>query len=468
MDSDADIDEEKVAAMLLPVEHCKVPELSEQFVDQSSASDAVFRKPRPNQILGPVPDAALLDATRAWLVQRDLTLEDLHSCMGLCKILDITENLEGYRKRYRLFVEGALYADIPLEDLPTMQDIRFERNWPKLICAVAHLARTRDGGQWNACLEAAGALHPTHWRDAMRNERWEGDATARQIARLVGSHCTFTVAGTQGSGKSETVRTLLGRQLFRASHALSYEQDPETLTEEERSDIEKKRHLTAVNWPSFPILDNMPFGSSKADMAHVKVDGVVLSFLELPEMNTAFDHVDSEGQEVIHEFGSIEKVQRDIQGEHPRVVFVVERLDDFHEKPFRELVAKLRRLFGNDMFYRIVIILTHGYSYPPGQMSYQVWVFDQVRQVRECLRKVWKKCPHVPVVVVENSEHCPTVEGHRILPNGEDFVQNFINSLDLVLQRGQREFELVPTPLRGWWECYALVGLIAVLLMRLR
>ncbi|KAI0562009.1 P-loop containing nucleoside triphosphate hydrolase [Gracilaria domingensis] len=464
MASKGEIDEDKVFAALLPLQRCEVPELAEQFVDEDSTADHVHRKLETNQILGPVPDEALLNATRSWLAELELTLEDLHSCTGLCKILGSDEQIDGYRKRYRMFVEGAKYADIPLENIPSLHDIRFERNWPKLLCAVAHLARFVDRERWDACLETAGATQPTRWRDVMRNESWEGDDTARQIARLVESHCTFVVAGTQGSGKSETLLTLLSRRLFSSSHALSYEQSPESMSEKQRSDIEKRRHLAVVNWPSFPLEENVPFGSAKVAMAHVKVDGVVLSFMELPEMSTAFDHLDRNMQIVNYEFGNLERVQRDIQGEHPRIILVVERLDDFCEKEFREHVTKLRRLFGTDLIYRMIVILTHGYSYPPGKMSYQVWIFDQIRRVRETLQKIWKKkCPEVPVVIVENSENCPIENGHRRIPNGSDFVQEFLNSVELVLRRGQRDFELVPTPPKGggsimfWWEqcvCY--------------
>ncbi|PXF46221.1 hypothetical protein BWQ96_04006 [Gracilariopsis chorda] len=469
MDGNDSIDREKILAALVPLVESEVPELSETQPDTTASSEPVLREIRPRQILGPVPKPNILSAVHTWLSHRNLSLEDLQTGIGLCRILELEDNPpEGFRAGYNLFREGAVFMNISPENVPSLLDIRLQRNWPKLLCCVAHVASHKDQEEWDACLEAAGATHPSNWRDVMRNERWQGDEIARQIATLAGSHCTFIVAGTQGSGKSATLQTLLSRTLLPPSNPFTFHDPHERMSESEQLEADKRRHLAAVNWPNFPISDNMPFGSMKTDFAHVKVDDAVLSFVELPEMGVAFDEVNNNEDVVYLEHGTFEEVMQDVQGENAHVVLLVERLDEFCETSFRSHVRKVRRLFGNEMFYRMIVILTHAHSHPTGELSYEIWVFDQIRRVRESLRKVWKRGPKVPVVLFENSERCPLINGRRRLRDGTDFVDQFLSCLEQALKEGEEDFQLVPTPSKKWWEQYVVIGIAALLLSRLQ
>lgn len=466
---DDSIDRDKIFAALIPLVESEVPELFDPHANLTASSEPVLREIRPRQILGPVPKPEIVLAVRAWLSNRDLSLEDLQTGTGLWRILELHgDEPEGFRAGHKLFCQGTASMDILPDNVPSFTDIRLQRNWPKLLCCVAHIASAMDREEWDACLEAAGASHPNNWRDVVRNERWPGDETARRMATITGSHCTFIVAGTQGSGKSATLRTLFTRSLLPPSNPFTFHESRGNLSESQQQEADKRRHLVAENWPNFPIADNMPFGSAKTDFAHIKVEDVVLSFVELPEMGLAFDEVNNYEDVVYLQHGTFEEVIQDVQGQNAHIVMLVERLDEFCETAFRKHVGKVRRLFGNEIFYRMIVILTHAHSYPTGDLRYEIWVFDQIRRIRESLRRVWKHCPKVPVVLFENSESCPLTNGRRRLPDGTDFVDQFLCSLEQVLKEGEEGFQLVPTPSKKWWEEYVVIGILALLLSRLR
>lgn len=473
MASNSTIDPDRIInAIACPIESTSPLNPAETPVEAhdeiSTSLSPVYRNPLRFQILAPIPDPALVRAVSTWLSHRDLTLSDLVTGAAFGPILNVKEPPEGIRARYFLFSQALQQTDAPSDNVPSLRDIRLHRNWPQLLCSLAHIAQAKDAQRWQQCLQEAGANHPHRWRDVMSNEAWDGDSTVRHIARLMPSHTTIAIAGSQGSGKSATLNTLLSRNALPPSHAFLYEPPEYMVPEEERDVVDIRRHLIYLSWPDFPVEHHMPNSSVKIDVAHVKVDGTVLSFLELPEMGDAFDHYYKDAETSYLQHGTFAEVLKDLQGKQAHIVLLVERLDEFDEVRFRAVARRVRHLFGTEIFHRLIVILTHGRSHPPEDLNYQLWKFDQIRKTREHLQKVWKKCPQVPVIIFENSESCPVENGRRTLCDGTEFVHEFLNRLEKIVGKEAELFELVPVPPRRSWETAALTLAVSLLLWRMR
>lgn len=300
----------------------------------------------------------------------------------------------------------------------------------------------------------------------MVEEPWPGDTTARDILKLFGD-CTVVVVGSQGSGKSATIGTIINRPAIPASHALTYITPEEYMTPKEKNQVEKLRHLAHINWPDLPLERNLCKGSDNVERCYVKRDGKVLSFIELPSLDAFSAGTDEMGGKVSIQHGSFESVVKDLQGERPCLLLLVERLDDINEKGFKKQLRLVQRLFGRSVFTRMLVVLTHGESLP-GEKSYEVWAYGQVSRVERILRRFTRDLSPVPVVVMENSYNCRVVSGRRVLPDGTDFVQKFSEEVTKIAEKVQEGTELQPLPTQRWWEKYVLVLLFSLVISRIR
>lgn len=471
MDFDASGEEnlKLLAAILRPEQ--TIPDYVQSNGEPENVSSAApfDRDPAPHKILGPVPKTASRRAISAWLTSRSTSFEDIKSGKALCVAAGL-DPPKGLRRALKLFGFIAEQAGVAPGDIPTVEEIKLGRNEPKLLSAIAAMARMIDAEGWASVLESVGIDDVGHWHDETVNERWNGDSIARQIVSIFGKNCTILVCGTQGSGKSATVGTILRRASIPQSHALTFNTPERDLTEFDKIDIEMLRHMSHLNWPKFPITRNMPNGSQGVDQVHLKLDGSMLSFVEVPSFQRSADNYDELGGTLTQEHGRFERVVRQLQSDSPNIVLLVERLDDLDEQKLLEAAREVRRLYGDGVMKRLMVILTHGHSFPPGNMTYEVWVFDQFRKVRQTLKRVCKglkECP-APIVIVENSSNCPQRNGVAILPDGTDFMDLFVRELRSIRRRFLEVDGLRPIPPKRWWEGYILLIGAALLITRIR
>lgn len=373
-----------------------------------------------------------------------------------------------------MFASAAALLDVKPEDVPKEEDLIHNRAWVRVLYALAKVAAMVDPDGWTAAAEQAGLQMPTDggWWRCVVDERWEGDELVRRMAEAHEREtCTVVVAGPQGGGKSATVRRLLGRVGPCESHALACVRESVEMGEVDREDDRKLRHLRARCFPIVPVEVNVPYGCAEVERSHVKVDGKMVSFVELPSMETSLEYEDRMGAEIIAQFGQFSDVIEEVQGDLVHYVLLVERLDELDENRLRRMVGRLQRLYGNRVLEKAVVVLTHGQELPPSGLSYEVWAFDRVRLVRDVLEKISgeRRQVQVPVVMFENSDNCKTDEGsgRPVLPDGTDFLQRFSEEFQVVAKRNEASPPLMPIPTKRWWEDYAIIGGVAFLVMRL-
>lgn len=437
---------------------------------------AIRPSPHPHAApLGLVPDPALESAVNLWLSSHQIPLDELQTAAALCAAVG-HPTPRFLRRRLRIFRTTAKYLDVQPDNLPKEEDVRLRRAWPRVLYAVARVAQVLDPDGWGAAVSSSQPQLqlplPINWRACALDERWQGDWLVREMAVAhARDRCTIVVAGTQGAGKTATVARLLGRVASPEHHALSCIPDESEMEPREREDAAKLRHIRVVTFPIVPVELNAPFGGAAVDRTHVKVDGRMVTFVELPSMEETLDYEDETAMRIFSQFGKFEKVVEDVQGEFVDYVFLVDRLDDLHERRLRKMVTRVKRIYGKRVLEKMLIVLTHGQELPPAGLSYEVWVFDRMRVVSDVLQKVQGegKPIHVPVVVFENSTNCRRDETsqHPLLADGTDFLRQFLQEFRGVVKRNVSSPSLHPIPTRRWWEKYVIMGCVALFAVRM-
>lgn len=419
----------------------------------------IARRPSTNVLLGPVAPLSLQAAVSTWLESRSCTLSDLPKGIALLYALNIPPPHPPFRRRLRLITRTARALGIPSSLIPLASDLRLGRNWPKLICAVAAIASLMDPTAWHTIHPGPS---PHDWRDATVSEAWQGDATARSIAAIFQRHCCLLICGSQGSGKSATLSTLFGRPIMPASHALA-------VRTPHHAEARKLRHLRAVCPEGYPVQRNIPTGSEHVDIAHVKVDDVVITIVELPAMETSAEGLEY-GCVIQSTTGDFMQVVRGVQTVMPDVVLLTERIDDFDERRFRASVRRVVRIFGRNALQRAVVVLSHGGDKPPCGMRYEVWMFDQKRRVRNVLREMVGTQGRIPgVVVFENSKACERAPGgERVLADGSDFVSMFLDEVGVIAHSPQADVNVKARGEKRWWNRPLLFLAVTTVLANIR
>lgn len=448
--------------------------------------------PHRGMLLGPVPVPAQEELCRLWIERRtgveldeNRPLADaLVSGYLLCRLLDLEPpalpprvNMPSRIAERNLahFLKRAARRRLDAGSLFDLQDLLYRRNVPRVLRTVAAVARMTDPEGFGAvAAEVPGAR--MQWTQADEpDELWADDWLMR---RLVGSFqqlswrpkLSIGVAGTQGSGKSATIDTIMGRPFMPATHALAYMPADEDFGDEEQERIQLVRRATAEVSPRYMFERGTPLSSEDVCKMYVKIAGVSVQVVELPSIETHV--VGVEQNEVVLEktTGEYGTVLRDLQGEEMDIVLVVERLDDFLDNRFMMLCRKLLRLYGEKLWSRVQVVLTHGSVLPPNGLSFEEFVAQRSHRAQCCVRDVsGDRSLSVPVVVVENSASCPTdsATGRPILPNGVDCQARLVTSLELLLARHQGMEPLPPAGMKRWWEDYAVVMVIFLLLTQI-
>eukprot|EP00177_Eucheuma_denticulatum_P001446 GFKZ01002605.1.p1 GENE.GFKZ01002605.1~~GFKZ01002605.1.p1 ORF type:complete len:484 (+),score=63.08 GFKZ01002605.1:40-1491(+) len=424
--------------------------------DQVTPYRPLIHRPITGAPPSPVPIPTLQDAVHRYLTARDLNPDRLHTAVPLLNVAGIRPPLT-LKRRVLAFERFAKSIDLPFEDCPLEGDFRWKRCWVRVLYAVAFVAKHVDTDLWEQCSRGF-AVSGEGWAHYAMDEAWEGDAVIRDMVRIHGRGFGIVMAGSQGGGKSATIGRVLGRRGLPESHALAY-------VGKQGNDEKMYRHIRAISWPVVPLEWNVPVASRDVDRVYVKVGGHVVTFVELPSMEKDLAHVDGAAVQMKTELGKFERVVAEVQGDVVEYVILCERLDEVEVNRLRSVVARVVRLYGRAVVDRMMVVLTHGQATPPDRLSYQVWVFDRVRVVKEVLRK-WGRAD-VGVVVVENSANCRADGGAVVLPDGTAFMDLFLDEFSRMVDRGKGVPLISPIPCKRWWEDYVVLFGIGMLIMRL-
>lgn len=447
--------------------------------------------PMHGMLFGPVVVAAQEALCAAWISRRlDIALDPsrpladaLVSGRVLCFLLGFDPWLSGdegmapwplAERNLHMFVDRAPDV-IDAGAVFDVGDLLYRRNVPRVLRTVAEIARVVDAeGFEEVAAEIGGAR--ARWSAAEEvDEVWVGDWLLRQLVlsfrRLSWSGgLGIVVAGTQGSGKSATIDSLFGRKFMPSSHNMGFIPADEEFDGEEREVIMDYRRASALNWPGQLFERDIPLPSTAVCKMYTKVAGVEVKVVKIPSMESRLMAISQSGVATTFVTGIYHEVQNDVQRDAVHVLLLVERLDALPLERFRGVCKKVHRLYGDKVWTRAVVVLTHGACLPPDGLSFEELVARRSHEVVCCIRDVaGDKSVAVPTVVVENSSSCPRDEdtGLPVLPNGAEFHVRLLNTMEFILAKHQGADALRPIAPRRWWEDYAIVGLGIFLLSRL-
>lgn len=443
-------------------------------------------------LFGPVVVPAQEKLCSVWIERRlgieldpERPLADaLVSGLVLCHLLDLEPRRPGDRhkvpwvlaeRNLGMFLERA--QSLLMDELVVfdMQDLLYRRNTPRVLRTVAAIARLIDTDAFAAmAAEIPGAR--IQWTGADEpDEMWDGDWFIRQLVlsfkRLSWTgNMTIVVAGSQGSGKSATVDTIMGRRFMPSSHALGFIPADEEFNERGRRVLQQYRYASALHWPNQLFERGCPVPSEKVCKMYVKIAGVSVQVMELPSMERRVKTILPGGSVSSFQTGTFESVQKDVQRDQVHFLMLVERLDEMPMDRFKHVCRKVHNLYGEKVWSRVVVVLTHGACLPPDRMSFEELVAKRSHEVICCIREVsGDRNMAVPTVVVENSHSCaknPQTD-RSILPNGADFLIRLLNTMEFILAKHQGADAMRPTAPRRWWEDCALVLVAFIILTRI-
>jgi hypothetical protein len=443
-------------------------------------------------LLGPVPVPVQEDLCRFWIERRtgiDLEPERpladaLVNGYLLCRLIDTEPAAQPPRvnipwriaeRNISLFLQLASRKGLSRGDLFESQDLLYRRNVPRVLRTVAAIARKTDPEGFRAvAADLPGSR--LQWTQADEpDEFWRGDW---MITRLVKSYqrsslcgkLGIVVVGAQGGGKSATVDMLMGRQFMEPSHAIRYMPEDTFFEEKEQRIIQDFRRAAVKHWPHHMFERGTPTSSIETCKMYVKVAGVSLQVIELPSMEMHVERVEINGLVLSSETGRFDEVVRSILDDAIDLVLLVERLDDFPRERVAKICRKLQRLYGDNVWSRTVVVLTHGYSLPPAGTLYEDLVTERVDEIQALVRRIsGDSAAAVPVVVVENSASCPRdpSTGRPVLPNGADFQVRLVEAMEHVLAAHHGVDSLTAVGMRKWWQHYAGAAILCWLISRL-
>ena len=460
-----------------PQEH-PIESFSPEQIAIFGSPPTIYRSLSDEQkILTPVPNPQLENAVSRWLLSKDTNTEEIQSGKALCKAIGIEDPPDGLRRCLKCYVKVLLEMNVSKSQVPNVEDLRLCRNWPRVLNSIANYAYKSDNDNWIVIASDEGdpLLGSRSWEEETINEEWEGDNIVRELINVINTDSlttTILVAGSQGSGKSATIETIMNRPAIPHSHALTLIKDDKDMDPRERETLRKYRHLKALFGTGMPFDLDAPMASQKVSKISCKVDGKVVMFIEMPSFEKAFENRFNNGSKEVTVFGSEDNVTDDLLGEKVNLAIVVERLDELDLGRLKRHLRILRRFYGKQILQRTVVVLTHGESLPPNDMSYEIWTFNQTRKVSEVLSKLKGEEMNdpVPVVIFENSKHCQrdSEDGYGVLPNGDNFSQTFLTKVREITSMISDIAPLEARPDRKWWNVYFVMGILSLLVARIR
>jgi Calponin homology (CH) domain len=448
--------------------------------------------PKLGLLMGPVPVPLQEDLCRVWIQRRTGAELDQGRPLAdalvngylLCRLINIQPAAQPPRinipwhiaeRNIALFLRVAPKKGLAADDLFEAQDLLYRRNTPSVLRTVAAIARRTDPEGFGA---VAAELPGSRLQWTMVDEPdefWRGDWMITRIVRTYQrwarrSKLGIVVYGSQGSGKSATMDMLMGRQFMEPSHAIRYMPEDSFFDEKEQRIIRDFRRAAVKHWPHPMFERGTPTSSNEVCKMYVKIAGVSVQVAELPSMETHIERAEVNGILLTYESGRFETVVRHIAGDEVELVLLVERLDQFSGNRVIKMCRKLHRLYGDKVWSRTVVILTHGCCLPPTGVNYEDLVGQREREIQSYVRRVsGDPSNDVPVVIVENSASCAVDEttGRPKLPNGTDFQLQFVEALETILSQQQGSKSLRSVGLKRWWQHYVGAAILCWLISRL-
>lgn len=443
-------------------------------------------------LLGPVPVPVQEDLCRFWIERRtgieldeERPLADaLLTGMLLCRLIDVEPPARPPRvikpadiseRNIAKFLREVKTLLADPADVFERQDLVYARNIPRVLRTIAAIAQATDPEGFGAVAADLPRARIQWTRADEPDECWDGDALVRRLVRSFqrlswSGRLGVLVAGTQGSGKSATVDTIFGRKFMPATHVFNYMPADSDFEEPERRRIQDHRQASHAIWPHRVFERGVPVPLDHVCKMYAKVSGVSIRVTELPSMENHIEATEPNGLVLFTKTGSYDEVLAEVQDSLEDIVLLVERLDDFHRSRFQKLCRKLHRMYGEQVWARTVLVLTHGWSVPPDGLSFDEFVAQRSHAMQCCVRDIsGDSSASIPTIVVENSQNCEqdSESGHPVLPNGTNFKERLLNAMEFTLAKHQGSEPIRACGVRRWWENYALGALVFFLVTRL-
>lgn len=348
------------------------------------------------------------------------------------------------------FLDAVRKAGIRSEDMFRLEDLIYGKNIPQVCRCVLLFANRIDKDELADCmrrLEPPRVSLEELLNDSV-DEFWPGDFIVDRLTNIARSHfrrseVNVLFAGSIGSGKSASINRIVGRFTAAANHAmkllLSDEEilirDPERGPEivQERA-YEKERLQRA--YPNRKY-ESIPFPNEHATIYYVKKNGILLRLVEIPSTEKYLFDEGPEGMKSWAYAGSSESITTYLRDLEFDLIFLVERLDSYRSNGCQMVLEELKRLFGNRVWERCILVFTHGYSLPPEGLTFEENLARRIHLVQEVAHRVsGRGSTYIPVCVLENSASCArNAAGNLILPNGATFLDRFAMICENMLLR---------------------------------
>lgn len=402
--------------------------------------------------------------------------------------------MDAVHRNLRNFFAAARRLGLRDSECFDVDDLVLQRNVPRVIRTVAAVARLTDAERFSRCAANAPAGEPqpvVRWSEHDElNEEWPGSETLLKLTEAVKRGCgrrrlRILVAGTMGSGKSATIDQLVGRRTATQRHNVTLRLSDAEIREAapEKDALEdivgaRARHEEIVQ-RLHPI---RPYESARMPCDavatyYVKVADVLCEITELPSMERYLAD-DEDGLSVWGFSGRREHVLERIRDREFEVALLVERLDLFRARARAAVFEQLQHVFGERLWERSVVVLTHGYSLPPEGLTFEENLARRMHVVQEAAcRTCGRANMRVPVSAVENSDACPVSDsGERILPDGTAFMARLASLCEGVIVKQHARKPLLrvqPSAVRRWnWRRLAwaatFFGVLQLLARRLQ
>jgi len=510
----------------------------------STQSSLVYRKHLKSLPVGPVPAIAQEQLIRLWLESRlQYTFNDstplydyLYSGLLLIKLLQPNSTFDSHATNRSLGIHGLqplLYNQqqntipnphfkrnldqflkraskyVPRHCLFDPNDLLLLRDYPKVLRALSMLARKLDHDGYLVAAQQVPSCIPVWDIDQEPNERWDGDDKAHDFLSDIKKSCPelnslrLVIGGSLGNGKSATInRSILNRFVVNEHHSVDYMKSQSDIISLSSQDTDlqlKKQHNFDAKqrqrlWP-IQLYEHRAQFSKEPLASVVKCADVMLRIVELPSMETFVDNFDDERCSIMMS-GQFSKVQ--VQLEHESafdVILVVERCDDLKARNNPLVYRHLRRLFGENVWNRMIVVLTHAQCVVPKDMTREQLIEHRVSIVKAaiyaacfpmnvfhvvhvfvsfCFGRIFKHVDwlhkefeldvikKIPIVLVENSQH-PHAK-HAAMRGSEHLLSAM---KQIIVDRNDvrdNQPKLKARKARVWWrECISVVGIIWVL-----
>lgn len=441
--------------------------------------------------LGPVPVQTQEKLCRSWIERRleteldaNLSLEEvLRSGSLLCQLVDYlpcrpTQTFApplAARNKIDAFLKAVKHRGLDDEDLFDPADLIDYRNVPRVLRTIAAFARLVDPDGFSAVAAELPESRVNWTQSDEPDEVWYGDHGIQKLVNTAKTKVSknkleIVFTGSQGSGKSSTIETLMGRSFAPRSHPLRLVLDEEYLAEEAQVELQNARQLKKAAWPACAAEYDIPVPSDTTTRQYVKVSGVSVHVTELPSMESYAVRAHHDGELWVGNTGEVDKVCRELRHDEIDLVVVVERLDENGSDKLLDSLRKIRKLFGNPVWRRTLLVLTHGYCLPPDGLTYEQFTTSRRAEVDLCVRRVsGVHYVPLPVVVAENSRSCPreSSSGLRVLPDGNLFHGQLVDALEQILLGLPDEEPLLSVKFRRRWSKYFVVCVGLALLSRM-